>query len=579
MKKHFLKAVLPVLAGVALLFSACEPEGYVYPGQTEVKNAILVGNAGSISGGGVQVAGGEFGAATEIEKSKLEEAGGAIRALRVEVSGASEVTVFISTELDGTPLAVKTVPATDGGWVYAEFDEPYIFKNDNVEKYYIGYTCNFGNNYGVAGFQGGQRRYATEYALLGEWYNCNELYSMSQGYTNLPGRFSIQAVVDGGDYSNITDDVDLAVQASAPVVAETGATVNVLAYVSNIGKRSIPGFKVEWTVGGKTQSQTFNEEMLVGQSKLVQLTATAPTVTGYKVVDNVSVVATAIVGSNASDNNEFATILNVYGTVGEKRNVVVIEQFTGQSCGNCPGGASSLQKAIDAMSDPSKVIWVAHHAGYYPDDFTLSESSTLASWLQVGGAPMMDLNRIYTEYGMIYHPSYTTTAMLEDALNTPTPVTMNELDVNYDATSKKLDVKVTGKSDYDGQIKINVLVLQDGFEAYQNGATGNYTHNHVPCLFLTAALGDALTVAEDGTYSWEGFGTVPATVGSGSFKTVPEDMYVVAYVTIDGEVSLANIDVLNGAKAPLIEGTEVDEPETPETEAKIIAPFNVCAAE
>ena len=56
-------------------------------------------------------------------------------------------------------------------------------------------------------------------------------------------------------------------------------------------------------------------------------------------------------------------------------------------------------------------------------------------------------------------------------------------------------------------------------------------------------------------------------------------MYVVAYVTIDGEVSLANIDVLNGAKAPLIEGTEVDEPETPETEAKIIAPFNVCAAE
>ena len=574
MKKHFLKAVLPVLAGVALLFSACGPEDepYVYEGQNEKKNAIIVGNCDNTTNLNLGLnSAAQFGAATEIPKEDLAEAGGAIRALRIELrKGATNCEAFIATEL-GSPVVTKTFDASDEGWVYIPLDTPYVFMNEEIETFYIGYTCDLNGTDMSICFQQMNREFTTEHVFMdGKWMTCKD--------AGLPGRFSIQAIVDGGNYDNIKDECDLAIQASLPQFAKSGNTINIEAYVANVGKRALKDPVITYTIGGQSATYTMSGELLVGMTAKAVFSATAPTVSGYKAVDNITlVVDPATEGSNASSDNEITSILNVYSAEGEPRNAIVIEQFTSQQCGNCPAGATALQNAIDAMTDPSKVIWIAHHAGFSNDNYTVAASDTLAQWLGVYqyGNPAMDLNRAYTNYGFIYHPLNTTTEMLNDMLSAPTQATIN-LETAYSETADSLSVKVTGKSTYDGALKINVLVLQDGMSGAQSGATGMYTHNHAPRIFMTPAHGEALTVGENGNYTWEGSVIIPESVGS--VATVPDDMYVVAFIAMDGS-DVETVDILNGAKASLIDGTEVENPETLVSEARIIAPFNVCVAE
>ena len=55
-----------------------------------------------------------------------------------------------------------------------------------------------------------------------------------------------------------------------------------------------------------------------------------------------------------------------------ERNVVLLEYFTGQECIYCPEGLEYVLKNIKGMED--KVAFVAHHVGFYEDDFTIKES-------------------------------------------------------------------------------------------------------------------------------------------------------------------------------------------------------------
>ena len=75
---------------------------------------------------------------------------------------------------------------------------------------------------------------------------------------------------------------------------------------------------------------------------------------------------------------------------------LMLEQFTGQGCGYCPTGASIIKEGLAGIED--RVIWTAHHAGYKPDDFTISNSENLLTTFGVNGAPAMMLNRETTTF-------------------------------------------------------------------------------------------------------------------------------------------------------------------------------------
>ena len=83
----------------------------------------------------------------------------------------------------------------------------------------------------------------------------------------------------------------------------------------------------------------------------------------------------------------------------------LIEHFTGDQCGCCPGGMYAIVERVEESNVP--YIWVSHHYGYNSDEYTISESSKIGKSLGVSGAPNMALNRTKVQGNSIaFHPGY-----------------------------------------------------------------------------------------------------------------------------------------------------------------------------
>ena len=90
-------------------------------------------------------------------------------------------------------------------------------------------------------------------------------------------------------------------------------------------------------------------------------------------------------GGNQETNSvvDVPVTANVSALVVERK--VLLEQFTTELCGYCPGGAARIKSVIEQPEFAGKVHWVAHHAGFYTDSYTIPESQ---SYLRLFGVPM-----------------------------------------------------------------------------------------------------------------------------------------------------------------------------------------------
>lgn len=189
---------------------------------------------------------------------------------------------------------------------------------------------------------------------------------------------------------------------------------------------------------------------------------------------------------------------------------LLIEFFTGQGAGYDPTGIAKIQEGINGIED--HVVWTSHHAGFAADDFTISNSESLVSVFSIGGVPAMMLNREVTnfEYQIEGGGSYEQNSLI----HTPTgfvnaaPTFMEELSKEGDASvhiktsleGTELTVLVYGAVKEQQDIRLTVYVQEDGLIAEQTDYTlpspyknPNFEHNHVPRVFLSATLGDAIT--------------------------------------------------------------------------------------
>ena len=202
--------------------------------------------------------------------------------------------------------------------------------------------------------------------------------------------------------------------------------------------------------------------------------------------------------------------------------VLLIEQFTSQSCGNCPNGTQAIKNTI--AGNESRVAWITHHAGYADDDYTMQESKALASFFKINAAPNMMLNREnqkYHDFGMdasgnpiigqemsslVFHPAYSQmggiSTMYEDGLRQEGTASIN---INKEMVDGKLRVGVYGAVKNEQKVCLNVVLIENNLKAKQYGPTGwddNYIHNNVPRAFASAQLGDPVTL-DAATYQKE----------------------------------------------------------------------------
>lgn len=580
MKKHLLKMMMPVLFGAALVLTGCptnpvdQPYKPIEP-DAETMAAKIVGNckqnfSDSYLGNGLQ------GIAAKLSADKLKDQGGRFRAIRVDVGAeATDCEVFIAKgDIDNVVARQEFTP--DGkGWYYVEISYEYGY-NEDESDFYIGMTCNTPSGVYPVGIQTANRAYSTEYIMANnEWMKLSE--------AGVGGYVSIQAVIDGGDYSQESNKYDLAINVSANTTVIEGSANQVRIEIANVGINKVKGANVSIVCGSQNASAVLSEELLPGQSGIVTTNMPAVSAGGYKSAYNVTVTATPNEGSNASDDNVMEFVQQIYAAEGSAtRNALLIEQFTSVTCQYCPMGERALDAAIEGMSDPSKVIWIANHGNMgATDPFRTNQSDSLMGALSVAGYPSMAMNRILTSAGMTLNPQTATTAMLEEALNQVTAATLN-MTREYDALSRELTVNVNGKSDVKDNLAITVLLMENGLEYsqidYEQGTHAKYSHNHVPRAYLTSVLGDDLEVDADGNYTWSGKITVPESIGS--FDCDVNNMYVISYIALDGlGVTIQNryyvctsdlyaSDVLNAMQLPIVEGSTPDEPENPGTDVE-----------
>ena len=505
-----------------LFFVACETP--VGPEKTESRDVYLYGNC-TESGMHGYVMGIDdnrnhtYSAASLLDMLSLTDHGTHILGIRAyigdEVTNAS---VWVGEDYEN-PTYSKDFTYKKGGWQYVLFDEP-IALNSNAPDIYIGYTIT-GKGGSVLAAESSRKSSKTEWISIdGDW----SLLSRAAGNA----LWSIQAIVGGGDYSEEKQHDLIVESVVAPRSANAGAGVNVTCEVRNAGIKETGNVEVKCTFGGSSVSVVISEPLMNGQSAIVEFpVVNAPTAGGFS--DLVVSASEDEVTDDKISNNNVTKSLRVYSE-SVPRNCLLVEQFTGQDCPNCPGGAKVMAAAIEELDDPSKAIWVAHHT-YYQDEFSLSESAVIADILGANYAPACNINRIPYDYGkgvaeLIWHPGYATKAILETTLAEPGLATI-EVNRTYNADTRELVVEVKGRS-IEKDAYITAIVTQSGIEARQSGANGMYVHNNAPRKFLTAAKGNKLELDADGNYVVTYTYTIPEKVGT--FTCLPENMAVVAFV-------------------------------------------------
>lgn len=266
---------------------------------------------------------------------------------------------------------------------------------------------------------------------------------------------------------------------------EAGQSVKTNALVTNGGKEAISTitYHVEKDgMAGDEQEYRFTSPLSPGNSQSVPLTVNAPTEPG---TDKNYFVITKVNGKDneATENKSkaFITVLDNIDVDIKKK--VLVEEFTTENCGNCPGAAQDLARALHDNPDiDAQVAVICHHSGYYTDKFT-TKADIAYEWFYGGNtyAPAF----MYDRWGMGSTPvghagnylGYIKTRLKEKA-----PVSV-ELTATMPDGGNKIEVKVRGvASSRFGKTfpRLTLTLTEDNIPTNSQASGGsNYMQQHV----------------------------------------------------------------------------------------------------
>ena len=181
---------------------------------------------------------------------------------------------------------------------------------------------------------------------------------------------------------------------------------------------------------------------------------------------------------------------------------VILEEFTGVSCPNCPQGHQTAHQILE--SNPGRAWVIAFHpfnSNYttpYPGnpDFRRHHPDEFYSTPYCGSSRFMPsafINR--RVYGGERIQSRTVWASkTNEHLNEASPVNVG-LATSYDDVSKQLDilVEIYYTANMTDENTLNVAMTESGLIAQQSGGSTNYVHSHVFRETFTEQWGDPIT--------------------------------------------------------------------------------------
>ncbi len=247
----------------------------------------------------------------------------------------------------------------------------------------------------------------------------------------------------------------------------------------------------------------------------------------------------------------------VVGIGNPNLHIALLEGFTSQQCGNCPSAEVALEGAYQGLE--KRVAWLSHHAGFYSDEYTISESQQLevlyGTSETYAPAIMIDRSMTYSEGnpGPVHYvgTSVMMHQILSSATSLPDNIVIGFTDIQYDVQTRQLQATVDGYFIADQNIeapRLTIYLAEDSIIGYQSSASSNYRHDHVVRACLTAAWGDdnvVTSTAAGATFSKSVSYTLPA-----GFRA--DKCYLVACVNNYGSSVAYGREVFNTTKSDYI---------------------------
>jgi hypothetical protein len=222
--------------------------------------------------------------------------------------------------------------------------------------------------------------------------------------------------------------------------------------------------------------------------------------------------------------------------------IVLIEEFTGVSCPNCPKGSAAIKNIFAAF--PDKVAAVGIHGPFLAEpikdkskyDFRFATATELENFYAPFAKPAALVDRIQWpgEDLLSYSPD-SWRGYVEQSLNRPLKANLYA-NLSYDETKRLLTLKpqVLPIENLSGSYKYSIYLTEGGLidpQKDQNNIILNYEHEHVLRHMLTAFNGNSVN----------GSLTAQKALNLGTFTyTVPENFDPAHMEVI---VVLANDDI------------------------------------
>lgn len=189
---------------------------------------------------------------------------------------------------------------------------------------------------------------------------------------------------------------------------------------------------------------------------------------------------------------------------------VLVEDYTGHTCGNCPEAAQVLDTLLSSYKD--RVVAMAVHAGsfanvsttgIYTYNFKTSEGTELDNFFGISNAgnPNGMINRKgYSDLQhIIFHTDWTS-KVDEELKKAPSAHIALTLDYNSGSRSLKVAAKSLFLQNLDGNFKLCLFVTEDSIIGAQkdyrfSGAASNltsYKHKHVLRTSINSVWGEVI---------------------------------------------------------------------------------------
>lgn len=189
---------------------------------------------------------------------------------------------------------------------------------------------------------------------------------------------------------------------------------------------------------------------------------------------------------------------------GEHIRKVLLEDFTGQKCPNCPEAAEVSHTLIETYGE--QVVVIAIHSGNFavPDatgeftaDFRTAEGSELDNFFGIYqfGYPMGMINRSdYNGFPVVLKDSWQSAVEDQLALDATAAI---EITNSYNPSTRELNCSLESEfyGDYEGTFNICVFIVESGIVSPQQTESGvitDYVHNHMLRGSLNGTWGDAV---------------------------------------------------------------------------------------